>query len=115
MQIVYAQSELPAQITKTIFLAGPTPRDPNAEGWRSEALAILNDARFFNLVTSNKVVRFLAYLVLCSNERMSLSDLDDLLKDSFVSEFVDFLHDRKNSLKKQSLEEITGYNNLPDV
>ncbi len=46
MKIVYAQSDFPKEVTKTIFLAGPTPRDPSVEGWRGEALAILDGLGF---------------------------------------------------------------------
>lgn len=42
MNIVYAKEELPVSITKSIFLAGPTPRDrKNVKSWRPEALAVL--------------------------------------------------------------------------
>jgi hypothetical protein len=37
MQVVYALQPL----QKSIFLAGPTPRDPQTESWRQEALTIL--------------------------------------------------------------------------
>lgn len=38
---VYAQEALPSEVQQTIFLAGPTPRDPKVAGWRGEALHIL--------------------------------------------------------------------------
>lgn len=47
MQVVYAQQPYPHQVTKTIFLAGPTPRRRADEArisdltWRQEALRIL--------------------------------------------------------------------------
>lgn len=43
MQLVYAYEELPEKITKSIFLAGPTPRDPDVESWRKDAIQILED------------------------------------------------------------------------
>ncbi len=41
MQVVYAGEKIPTSWKKSIFLAGPTPRDKNVVSWRPEALAIL--------------------------------------------------------------------------
>lgn len=41
MRVVYAHEPLPASITKSIFLAGPTPRSGDVESWRPEALKVL--------------------------------------------------------------------------
>jgi 8-oxo-dGTP pyrophosphatase MutT (NUDIX family) len=41
MQIVYAHEKAPQTITKSIFLAGPTPRSQSISSWRPEALEIL--------------------------------------------------------------------------
>jgi 8-oxo-dGTP pyrophosphatase MutT (NUDIX family) len=41
MRVVYAQDALPASIEKSIFLAGPTPRDKTTQSWRHGALKIL--------------------------------------------------------------------------
>lgn len=41
MQVVYATEKPPAQFTKSIFLAGPSPRNPDQPNWRPEALAAL--------------------------------------------------------------------------
>lgn len=41
MQVVYAPESPPSQFTKSIFLAGPSPRDPAQPNWRPEALAAL--------------------------------------------------------------------------
>lgn len=44
MEIVYAGEEMPAKVSKSLFLAGPTPRNRNeVESWRPDALQILND------------------------------------------------------------------------
>lgn len=40
MEIVYAQQNFAVE-GHSIFLAGPTPRDPNVKSWRPEALEIL--------------------------------------------------------------------------
>jgi len=40
MKIVYALESFPTEVTQTLFLAGPTPRQ-EAKSWRSEALGIL--------------------------------------------------------------------------
>jgi len=41
MEIVYAGEPLPRKITRSVFLAGPTPRSPDVKSWRPEALFIL--------------------------------------------------------------------------
>jgi 8-oxo-dGTP pyrophosphatase MutT (NUDIX family) len=41
MQVVYAREPFPGQVTKSIFLAGPTPRAVGVQSWRPEALATL--------------------------------------------------------------------------
>lgn len=41
MQVVYALEEAPLTYTKSIFLAGPTPRSQDVQSWRPEALKIL--------------------------------------------------------------------------
>ena len=40
MKIIYAQQEI-GELNGSVFLAGPTPRDPNVESWRPEALELL--------------------------------------------------------------------------
>lgn len=42
MNVVYARQPLP----KSIFLAGPTPRDPAVLSWRPEALRLLKNIGF---------------------------------------------------------------------
>jgi len=41
MQVVYAPEAPPSQFTKSLFLAGPSPRNPDQPNWRPEALAAL--------------------------------------------------------------------------
>ncbi|MFO0754858.1 MAG: nucleoside 2-deoxyribosyltransferase domain-containing protein [Byssovorax sp.] len=41
MQIVYAREAFPAAVTRSIFLAGPTPRSPEVPSWRPAAIAAL--------------------------------------------------------------------------
>jgi len=41
MQVVYAPEAPPSQFSKSIFLAGPSPRNPDQPNWRPEALAAL--------------------------------------------------------------------------
>jgi len=47
MQVVYALEPIPAEISQSIFLAGPTPRsdgrEAGIESWRVEALKLLED------------------------------------------------------------------------
>jgi 8-oxo-dGTP pyrophosphatase MutT (NUDIX family) len=47
MIVVYANEEVPETITKSLFLAGPTPRNrKEQESWRPDALKILEDIGF---------------------------------------------------------------------
>lgn len=51
MEVVYAGEEMPEKITKSIFLAGPTPRNKEEqESWRPDALSILEDKGFDGVV-----------------------------------------------------------------
>jgi 8-oxo-dGTP pyrophosphatase MutT (NUDIX family)/nucleoside 2-deoxyribosyltransferase len=50
MQVIYAQEEFPKKFTKSIFLAGPTPRDENIQSWRTEALDILQKLNYDGVV-----------------------------------------------------------------
>jgi 8-oxo-dGTP pyrophosphatase MutT (NUDIX family) len=43
MTVVYALEQLPTKVSKSIFLAGPTPRSADVPSWRPEALRILRD------------------------------------------------------------------------
>jgi hypothetical protein len=42
MNLIYARENIPA----SIFLAGPTPRDPSVKSWRPEAIALLRKHLF---------------------------------------------------------------------
>lgn len=50
MEVVYALEELPKVITKSIFLAGPTPRSEDGNPWRQEAIKLLEEAEFDGVV-----------------------------------------------------------------
>jgi 8-oxo-dGTP pyrophosphatase MutT (NUDIX family) len=50
MQIVYAREDLPASVTQTIFLAGPTPRSPAVKSWRPAVIAELERQGFAGTV-----------------------------------------------------------------
>lgn len=51
MIVVYAKEELPVLIHKSIFLAGPTPRDEkNVKSWRPEALRVLESLGYDGVV-----------------------------------------------------------------
>lgn len=50
MQLVYALEELPNTITKSIFLAGPTPRNDDGNPWRIEAIKELERQGFDGVV-----------------------------------------------------------------
>lgn len=46
MNIIFSDDELPEIITKSIFLAGPSPRNNNTTDWRHEAISILESLGF---------------------------------------------------------------------
>lgn len=51
MEVVYAGEEMPEKFTKSIFLAGPTPRNKEEqESWRPDALSILEDKGYDGVV-----------------------------------------------------------------
>lgn len=50
MEVVYAREPFPESFKKTIFLAGPTPRNQSVPSWRPEALKLLEEAGFDGVV-----------------------------------------------------------------
>lgn len=50
MQVVYAREPFPERWTKSVFLAGPTPRDASIPSWRPEALRLLEAAGYDGVV-----------------------------------------------------------------
>ncbi len=50
MTLVYAGEEAPQTLTRSMFLAGPSPRKPEDHNWRPEAIAILEELRFDGVV-----------------------------------------------------------------
>lgn len=46
MNIIYSQEDLPKQIIKSIFLAGPTSRENGVTEWRQEAIEILRKLNY---------------------------------------------------------------------
>lgn len=50
MQIVYTGQSAPETLSKSIFLAGPTPRSERVKSWRPEALKILEEAGYDGVV-----------------------------------------------------------------
>ena len=50
MTIVYALEQPPKSFSKSIFLAGPTPRDKAVPSWRPDALALLKEQGYDGVV-----------------------------------------------------------------
>lgn len=50
MQVVYACEQPPSHFSKSIFLAGPSPRDPAHPNWRPMALKVLEDMGYDGVV-----------------------------------------------------------------
>jgi len=52
MQVIYAKEEIPESFTKTIFLAGPTPRSKDVRSWRPEAIRLLKESDYDGVIFS---------------------------------------------------------------
>lgn len=46
LKVVYSDQQLPKEVTKSIFLAGPTPRSKNVKTWRNEAVDLLKEMKY---------------------------------------------------------------------
>lgn len=46
MKIIYAGDDIPKSFSKSIFLAGPTPRSKEVQSWRNEAIEILKNEKY---------------------------------------------------------------------
>jgi len=50
MHVIYSQENAPEFMTKSLFLAGPSPRDKDHPNWRPEALKILEELGYDGVV-----------------------------------------------------------------
>jgi len=50
MQVVYAQEDFPQSYSKSIFLAGPTPRSTDVQSWRPEVIKLLEGLGYDGVV-----------------------------------------------------------------
>ena len=50
MNIVYSKEPIPDYVNKSLFLAGPTPREKKELGWRQDAINILNTLGYNGVV-----------------------------------------------------------------
>jgi 8-oxo-dGTP pyrophosphatase MutT (NUDIX family) len=50
LKVVYSTDSMPSSWSKSIFLAGPTPRSPDVPSWRPEALQLLEQAGYDGVV-----------------------------------------------------------------
>lgn len=46
LKVIYSDQKLPTNVTKTIFLAGPTPRTGEVDTWRNEAVEVLKSLNY---------------------------------------------------------------------
>ena len=46
MQVWYTEQELPSDLSNSIFLAGPTPRNIDVKSWRPDAVEMLSELDF---------------------------------------------------------------------
>lgn len=63
MKIIYAQESLmdKNENVKSIFLAGPTPRNKNVKSWRKDAYKLLEDKNFEGIVYSPEPINVESY------------------------------------------------------
>lgn len=47
MHLVFSDQAIPTEITKSVFLAGPSPRDKSVNDWRFEALEFLSQKQIW--------------------------------------------------------------------
>ncbi len=52
MEIILSKQEFPSRVCKSIFLAGPTPRDSTTLTWRKEAYKMLQELHYDGAVYS---------------------------------------------------------------
>lgn len=51
MKVIYTEDAMPEKFSKSIFLAGPTPRNPEEqESWRPDAIEILRDKGYDGII-----------------------------------------------------------------
>ena len=50
MKVVYAREPFPESFSRSVFLAGPTPRAANVKSWRPEAISLLEKMGFDGVV-----------------------------------------------------------------
>ncbi|TSC82137.1 MAG: NUDIX hydrolase [Parcubacteria group bacterium Gr01-1014_20] len=50
MRVIYSLEPMPESFSRSIFLAGPTPRDKGVPSWRPEALRLLEEAGYDGVV-----------------------------------------------------------------
>lgn len=51
MTLIHSRENIPNEVNKTIFLAGPTPRDYTVNNsWRTEAIEILKSLNYDGVV-----------------------------------------------------------------
>ena len=50
MKVIYAREEIPRVFSKSIFLAGPSPRSKDVKSWRPEALKELKSLGYDGVV-----------------------------------------------------------------
>eukprot|EP00026_Physarum_polycephalum_P010912 Phypoly_transcript_11098.p1 GENE.Phypoly_transcript_11098~~Phypoly_transcript_11098.p1 ORF type:complete len:408 (-),score=65.91 Phypoly_transcript_11098:24-1220(-) len=63
VKVVWAQQPLPEKVTKSIFLAGPTPRSADIPSWRAEALNIFKELGYDGHVYIPQMVDFEAFKI----------------------------------------------------
>ena len=61
MKVIRAQEPIMDEKVKSIFLAGPTPRNKNIQSWRVEAIKLLEDKKFDGIVYSPEPINVESY------------------------------------------------------
>jgi len=81
MKVIYAQEEIPNKISKSVFLAGPSPRSKSVKSWRKDALMALDKMGYDGHVF---VPEFEEYVY--SDGSSVISDLQRLDDNSYKSQ-----------------------------
>lgn len=83
---------------KSIFLAGPTPRDEKTKSWRTTACERLNELGFDGVVyvpDNAAKIKYLDWLYQMDYNNVPINNLEELLKVSMI--LADKLYDEKNT------------------
>ena len=88
--IIFSDETMPKEITKSIFLAGPSPRSSDVYDWRHIALDILNFCKYC-YIQNNAILVYVNIIIDIDDWIIKLTDdyytvLDNKLKEELFKE-----------------------------